>query len=127
VLVVEDNEVNRMIAREMLAQMGLNVLEANDGAAALRLLERDEASVDLVLMDLQMPELDGYAATRLIREREAQRPGRGRLPILAVTANAFGDDARRALDAGMDAHLAKPYSPARLHALLKRWLPAADA
>ena len=120
VLVVEDNEVNRLIAREMLRALGMQVLEATEGAAALELLAREP--VDLVLMDLQMPVLDGYAAARQIRQRECERGTARRVPIVAVTANAFEDDAAQVLRAGMDAHLAKPYSPLQLHALLKQWL-----
>jgi signal transduction histidine kinase len=119
VLLVEDNIVNRMIGAEMLKSFGLDVMEAEDGAQALSLLDRQR--VDLVLMDIQMPVLDGYAATRQWREREAglQQP---RVPIVALTANAFDDDAVQSLAAGMDAHLAKPYSRQRLRELLQRWL-----
>ncbi|HUP06001.1 MAG TPA: ATP-binding protein [Caldimonas sp.] len=119
VLVVEDNEVNRMIARETLSSLGLDVLEASDGAEAIDLLDRHE--VDIVLMDCQMPVMDGYEATKAIREREMRRGGR-RIPILALTADAFDDDAARSRDAGMDAHLAKPYTRDRLQELLKQWL-----
>ncbi len=117
VLVVEDNEVNRLIASEMLVSMGLHVLEATDGLAALEMLSRHD--VDLVLMDVQMPVMDGYAATRKIREREAA-VGTRRVPIVALTANAFGEDATHALAVGMDAHLAKPYVQSDLRALLSR-------
>jgi signal transduction histidine kinase len=119
VLVVEDNDVNRMIASEMLTSMGLNVIEACDGAVALAEIERE--AVDLVLMDVQMPVMDGYAATQKIREREA-RLGLARLPIVALTANAFDEDAAYALAVGMDAHLAKPYSHSQLRGLLVTWL-----
>ena len=119
VLVVEDNEVNRMIARDVLQSMGLTVLEACDGEEALAMLARH--TVDLVLMDCQMPVLDGYAATRELRRREAQR-GTRRLPVLALTADAFEEDAKRSLEAGMDAHLAKPYTREQLRELLKTWL-----
>ena len=119
VLLVEDNVVNRMIGAEMLKSFGVDVLEAEDGAQALTLLQSQR--VDLVLMDIQMPVLDGYAATRALREREArlQTP---RVPIVALTANAFDEDAAQSLAAGMDAHLAKPYSRAQLRELLSRWL-----
>ncbi|HEY1092027.1 MAG TPA: response regulator, partial [Burkholderiaceae bacterium] len=112
-------EVNRMIAREMLLALGLRVIEAADGAAALAVLDRQ--AVDLVLMDLQMPVMDGFAATRTIRQRERALDA-ARVPIIAVTANAFDEDARRALGAGMDAHLAKPYSAEQLRAVLRQWL-----
>ena len=119
VLVVEDNEVNRMIAREVLQSLGLDVIEAGDGRQALKQL--DLYSVDVVLMDCQMPVMDGYAATQEIRKREA-RLGLPRVPVLALTADAFEEDAVRSREAGMDAHLAKPYTRAQLQELLKAWL-----
>jgi two-component system, sensor histidine kinase len=117
VLVVEDNEVNRLIATEMLMSLGLQVLEAEDGLAALEVLSRQ--AVDLVLMDVQMPVMDGYAATKKIREREAAL-GAARVPIVALTANAFGEDSAHALAVGMDEHLSKPYTQTELRDLLKR-------
>ncbi len=119
VLVVEDNEVNRMIAREVLQSLGLNVIEAGDGREALQQLALH--SVDVVLMDCQMPVMDGYAATQEIRKREA-RMGLPRLPVLALTADAFEEDAMRSRESGMDAHLAKPYTRDQLQELLKAWL-----
>ncbi len=119
VLVVEDNDVNRMIAREMLVSLGVNVVEADDGQHALDQLAR--FPVDLILMDCQMPVMDGYAASREIRSRE-KLAGGGHIPILALTANAFDEDTARAREAGMDAHLAKPYTRAQLHKMLHTWL-----
>ena len=119
VLLVEDNIVNRMIGAEMLKSFGLEVMEAEDGARAVKLLENQR--VDLVLMDIQMPILDGYAATRALRERES-RLRLPRVPIVALTANAFDEDAAQSMAAGMDAHLAKPYSRLQLLELLRRWL-----
>ena len=119
VLVVEDNEVNRMIAREVLLSLGLNVIEAGDGRQALAQISAHR--VDLVLMDCQMPVMDGYEATQEIRQREA-RLGLTRLPVVALTANAFDEDAARSRDAGMDAHLAKPYTRDQLHQVLKAWM-----
>lgn len=119
VLLVEDNIVNRMIGAEMLKSFGLQVVEAEDGAHAVALFE--DQPVDLVLMDIQMPMLDGYAATRELRQRES-RLRRARVPIVALTANAFEEDAEQALAAGMDAHLAKPYSRLQLLEMLRRWL-----
>ena len=119
VLVVEDNEVNRMIAREVLISLGLSVIEAGDGQQALEQLVSN--NVDVVLMDCQMPVMDGYAATQAIRKREA-RLGLPRLPVLALTADAFADDAVRSREAGMDAHLAKPYTRDQLQELLRAWL-----
>jgi two-component system, sensor histidine kinase len=119
VLLVEDNMVNRMIGAEMLKSFGLDVIEAEHGAQALQVLEQQR--VDLVLMDIQMPVLDGYAATRQARDREA-RLRLPRVPIVALTANAFDEDAAQSMAAGMDAHLAKPYSRDQLRELLQRWL-----
>ena len=119
VLLVEDNVVNRMIGAEMLKSFGVDVLEAEDGVQALGTLEKQR--VDLVLMDIQMPVLDGYAATRQAREREA-RLRLPRVPIVALTANAFDEDAAQAMAAGMDAHLSKPYSREQLKELVQRWL-----
>jgi signal transduction histidine kinase/CheY-like chemotaxis protein len=119
VLLVEDNPVNRLIGAEMLSSLGLEVQEAEDGAQALALLEHQH--VDLVLMDIQMPVLDGYAATRQLRDRES-RLRLPRVPIVALTANAFDEDAAQSMAAGMDAHLAKPYSRDQLLELLRRWL-----
>jgi signal transduction histidine kinase/CheY-like chemotaxis protein len=119
VMVVEDNDVNRMIAREVLQSIGLSVIEATDGMEALAQLERH--SIDVVLMDCQMPVMDGYAATQEIRKREA-RLGRPRMPVLALTADAFEEDAMRSREAGMDAHLAKPYTREQLLELLRGWL-----
>jgi two-component system, sensor histidine kinase len=119
VLVVEDNAVNRLIAEEMLHSLGIQVVQAEDGAQALALLERQ--SVDVVLMDCQMPVMDGYTATQHIREREA-RDHLPRLPIVALTANAYAEDSARALAVGMDAHLAKPYTRNQLRNLLTQWI-----
>ena len=119
VLLVEDNAVNRMIGSEMLKSFGIDVVEAEDGIQALSALEKQR--VDLVLMDIQMPVLDGYGATRQAREREAKLR-LPRVPIVALTANAFDEDAAQAMAAGMDAHLAKPYSREQLRELVRRWL-----
>jgi signal transduction histidine kinase len=119
VLLVEDNEVNRLIGTEMLRSFGLDVKVAHDGQQALQLLEQHR--VDLVLMDIGMPVLDGHEATRRLRERE-QRLTLPRVPVVALTAYAFESDAAKALDAGMDAHLAKPYSREQLKEIVQRWL-----
>jgi two-component system, sensor histidine kinase len=119
VLLVEDNVVNRLIGVEMLKSFGVEVIEAEHGQQALDLLDRQR--FDLVLMDIQMPVLDGYAATQQVREREA-RLRLPRVPIVALTANAFDEDATLSLAAGMDAHLAKPYTREQLRELLSQWL-----
>jgi PAS domain S-box-containing protein len=118
VLVVDDNEVNLLIAREMLRSAGLSVETADNGAQALSRL--GETPFDVVLMDMQMPVMDGLEATRQIR----QLPGLQRLPVLAMTANAMAVDRERCLQAGMDDVLVKPLAPADLIAAVQRWAGA---
>lgn len=118
VLLVEDNTVNRMVAEQLLRVFQCEVRNASDGEQALLALR--EGGVDVVLMDCQMPVLDGYAATRQWRAEEAES-GRLRLPIIAMTANAMAGDRERCLQAGMDDYLSKPIARATLHAQLKRW------
>ena len=112
VLVVDDNNVNRLIARRFLQRLGALVREAADGEAALAALAAER--VDLVLMDCQMPVMDGFAATRALRDREAE--GGAHLPVVAMTASAFEEDVQRCLVAGMDVHLAKPFTLEQLAA-----------
>lgn len=118
VLLVEDNTVNRMVAEQLLRVFQCEVRNATDGEQALLALR--ESDVDVVLMDCQMPVLDGYAATRRWRAEEVEN-GRPRLPIIAMTANAMAGDRERCLQAGMDDYLSKPIARATLHALLQRW------
>jgi PAS domain S-box-containing protein len=115
VLVVDDNEVNLLIASEMLAHAGVEVHTAEDGAQALQRLQSE--TFDLVFMDMQMPVMDGLEATRGIRAR-ADRP---RVPIVAMTANALPADRERCLQAGMDDVITKPIDPDRLVAVVRRW------
>ena len=114
VLVAEDNAVNQQVAVGMLEREGHRSVVAGNGREALALLERE--AVDLVLMDVQMPELDGFETTAAIRERE-QSSG-GHLPIVALTAHAMKGDAERCLAAGMDAYLAKPLEMVALRDVL---------
>jgi two-component system, sensor histidine kinase len=123
VLMVEDNEINRLVCGEMLQLMGLDFEIAENGAIALE--KARDHHYDLVLMDLQMPVLDGHAATVELRRRGALARSGAPLPIVALTANAFEDDRRRALDSGMDGFLAKPVRIEDLAAMLGRWLPVA--
>lgn len=120
-LLVEDNPVNLLVAQKLLGALGFDCeTEVNGDLAYKRLCAE---TFDLVFMDCQMPVLDGYAATRRWREREAElTPGR-RLPIVAMTANAMAGDRQRCLDAGMDDYLAKPVSREQLEGCLHRWLP----
>ena len=106
VLMVEDNEINRLVCGEMLRSLGLEFEIARDGAEAVELAV--DRRFDLVLMDCQMPVMDGYAATSELRRRGVRARSGQRLPIVALTANAFEEDRRHALDVGMDDFLAKP-------------------
>ena len=116
-LLAEDNPVNQEVARELLQAAGLVVDIAGDGEEALRMLRR--SAYDLVLMDVQMPRLDGLQATRQLR----QLPGLASLPVIAMTANAFAEDRLACIDAGMNDHLAKPVDPRVLYETLLQWLP----
>jgi PAS domain S-box-containing protein len=118
VLVAEDNEVNRVLMSSLLAKRGIAADLAADGREALALLA--ERPYELVFMDCQMPELDGYAATRALRAAEA-RAARARVPVVAMTAHALVGDRDRCLAAGMDDYLAKPLRPHELDAVLARW------
>ena len=119
VLLVEDNYVNQRVAARMLERRGLRVVLAADGQQALDRLAQEP--VDLVLMDCQMPVMDGWQATGELRRRERER-NLPRTPIVALTAHALRGDAERCLAAGMDAYLAKPIEPAQLDEVLDRYL-----
>jgi CheY-like chemotaxis protein/HPt (histidine-containing phosphotransfer) domain-containing protein len=119
VLLVEDNAVNQEVARRMLSTMGLRAQVAENGVEAVERIQRE--SFDLVLMDCQMPLMDGYEATEAIRRWE-QETHRERLAIVAMTANAMQGDRERCLAAGMDDYVAKPIKRAVLSAALARWL-----
>jgi len=123
VLLVEDNEVNRELAEEMLGNIGLNVDTAENGQIAVEKV--GSTAYDLVLMDCHMPVMDGYSATEAIR----RLPGCERLPIVAMTANALASDRERCLGIGMNDHIAKPIDLDVLHNTLVRWLgmPASDS
>ena len=121
VLLVEDNELNREIATEILGMTGITIEEAFDGQqAVLRMTEVPEGYFDLILMDIQMPVMDGYIATRMIRNM--QRTDTKKLPIIAMTANAFPEDVEAAKASGMDEHIAKPLELDRLKEVLMKWL-----
>ena len=123
VLLVEDNPINQGVAKAMLAKLGLQFQVADEGAQAVDRVRKTD--FDLVLMDCQMPVMDGFEATAAIRALPA---GRGAaLPIVALTANAMHGDEQLCRDAGMNGFLAKPYSLASLHATLAGWLQSAPA
>jgi CheY-like chemotaxis protein len=122
VLVVEDNPINQRIAEKMLARLGYGVDVAGNGYEATERM--GDTRYDVVLMDCQMPEMDGYEATQRIRAMEARI---ARTPIVAVTANAMAADRERCLAAGMDDFLSKPLTVKGLEAMLARYVAAADA
>jgi CheY-like chemotaxis protein len=122
VLLAEDHEVNQLLVRAMLARGGHEVVLVEDGQAALDAVRESMAAntpFDIALMDMQMPVMDGLAATRAIRALEA--PGGRRLPIVALTANAFASDLDLCREAGMDDHVAKPVSMEVLLGAVERW------
>ena len=126
ILVAEDNGVNQRVVVRMLERLGYCVDVVANGAEAVDAAAR--LAYAAILMDCQMPEMDGYEATIMIRAREALTAERGgrRLPIIALTANAMADDRDRCLAAGMDDYLAKPLRPAALATTLERCLHPAD-
>ena len=124
ILLVEDNPVNMMVAQRLLQVLGVECDAVGNGQVAVEKLETDSAEYDMVLMDCQMPVLDGYAATRRWRQIEQQRGAKRRLPIVAMTANAMAGDRQKCLDAGMDDYLAKPVTRAELQACIARWRSA---
>jgi PAS domain S-box-containing protein len=119
ILLVEDNEVNQQVATELLESAGATVTVADHGGEAVRILTEGEGSpsFDVVFMDLQMPDMDGFGATRIIRAQPRFR----NLPIIAMTAHALVEERQRCLDAGMNDHVSKPIDPDALFATLMRW------
>ena len=121
VLLAEDNEMNQMIAEAILTEVGLEVDIAGDGEIAVAKVEAAPSNhYDIVLMDIQMPNMDGYEAAKRIRE--LSDPAKANIPIVAVTANAFEEDRKIALAAGMNGHLAKPYDVPKMMETLKQLL-----
>lgn len=119
VLVVEDNELNLEISKDILESAGVVVESAEDGSIAVeRLKEKGPDYYDCILMDIQMPVMDGFEATRTIRQMFPDK----RIPIIALSANAFDEDRRKSFEAGMDGHLAKPIVIAQLEDALKKYL-----
>ena len=116
ILVVEDQEDNRQILRDLLGNAGYELIEAENGEEALAAVARHRP--DLILMDIQLPVMDGYEATRRIRTN----PGLKSVPIIAVTSYALAGDESKALAAGCDAYVSKPYSPRQLLAKVREHL-----
>ena len=117
ILVIEDQEDNRRIVRDLLARAGYEVLEAVSGDSGVAMAESQRP--DLILMDIQLPGLDGYQATRRIKANPELR----QIPIIAVTSYALSGDDAKALQAGCDAYLSKPVSPRALMAKVREYLP----
>jgi len=119
VLLVEDNAMNQQIATELLSSVGIEVRLAGNGREAVELLasESGDPSIDAILMDIQMPEMDGYEATRLIR----QLPSYARIPIIAMTAHAMAEEREKVATAGMNDHISKPIIPRNLFRTLYHW------
>ncbi len=124
ILLAEDNPVNQTVAIAMLKKQGYRVDVVGNGLEALEALSR--IPYDLILMDCQMPEMDGFEATSRIRDRKTPLQ-RHQLPIIAMTANAMSGDRERCLAAGMNDYLAKPVKPQQLEKMLEKWLTAVDA
>jgi two-component system cell cycle response regulator DivK len=117
ILVVEDQEDNRQILRDLLGSAGYDIIEAADGEAAIAAAKAEKP--DLILMDIQLPLLDGYEATRRIKDEMALKD----IPIIAVTSYALSGDEVKARAVGCNAYFAKPYSPRLLLAKIKEFLP----
>ena len=119
-LLVEDHPMNMQIAKILLEKRHAEVVVARDGQIGVdRFASSSEGYFDGILMDIRMPNMDGLTATREIRK--LPRPDAGRIPIIAMTANAYAEDVQKALEAGMDEHLAKPIDPKKLYATLARF------
>ena len=123
ILLVEDNLINQQVALGILQIQGYNVTVVNNGREALDAYAH--GAFDLILMDCHMPEMDGFEATREIRQREFAVGDGKRIPIVALTANAMAQDREECLNAGMDDHLSKPFSMQTLQDMLERWMPRA--
>ena len=125
ILLAEDNPVNQDVASSMLEMLGCRITIAPNGRAAVE--AATTGRFDLILMDCQMPEMDGFAATAAIRRQEATASDRRHVPVIALTANAMEGDRARCLAAGMDDYLTKPFTVAQLHAFLTQWLTPQSA
>jgi len=120
ILLVEDNPINQMVAQKMLEKLGLKAVLATNGVAALQHLDRQ--TFDLVLMDCQMPEMDGFDATREIRKQNIKATNQKAIPVVAMTANVMSGDRERCLEVGMDDYIGKPVQREQLESVLGKWL-----
>jgi len=118
ILLAEDNKINQMVASELLEILEVDVTVANNGFEAVEAVKKQ--TFDLILMDIQMPEMDGLTATQMIRNLD--KPEVGKLPILAMTANATDTDYQKSLEVGMNDHLTKPIDPEKLRLSLEKWI-----
>ena len=118
ILVIEDTEDNRVILSDLLSSAGYELIEAMDGLEGVATAEREQP--DLILMDIQLPGIDGYEATRRIRKI----PALAKVPIIAVTSYALSGDEAKTREAGCDGYVAKPYSPRQLLAKVREFLPS---
>ncbi len=119
-LLVEDNEDNRIIYSTVLRHTGFEVVEAHDGVQAVELAR--SVLPDLILMDISIPKIDGWEATRILRSEPATRD----IPIIALTAHALADDRERAATGGFTSYLAKPVEPRAVVAEVRRWIGGGD-
>ncbi len=121
VLLAEDNQLNQILSENILSNVGFAVEIVGDGTDAVEKMKSEPAGYyDVILMDIQMPQMDGYEATKQIRALDDKE--KATIPIVAVTANAFEDDKQTALDVGMNGHLAKPYDIPEIMKTLKELL-----
>jgi two-component system, cell cycle response regulator DivK len=120
ILIVEDQEDNRAILRDLLTSAGYNLIEAIDGAEGVEVAQRERP--DLILMDIQLPIIDGYEATRRIKGQADLKS----IPIIAVTSYALSGDEAKARVAGCDAYVTKPFSPRELLAIVRKYLPGEE-
>jgi two-component system cell cycle response regulator DivK len=120
ILIVEDQEDNRAILRDLLGAAGFELIEARSGEEGVAMTERERP--DLILMDIQLPVMDGYEATRRIRSHSALAP----IPIIAVTSYALSGDDAKARAVGCNAYVTKPFSPRQLLAKVREYLPNED-
>ncbi|MEA2834466.1 MAG: two-component system, cell cycle response regulator DivK [Methylobacteriaceae bacterium] len=117
ILIVEDTEDNRQIMRDLLGGVGFDLVEAHDGEAGV--IAASQHKPDLILMDFQLPVLDGYEATRRIKANPATRD----IPVIAVTSYALSGDEAKAMEVGCSGYIAKPFSPRKLLAKVREFLP----